>query len=221
MRHIHSWETFPLWPSLFILSGAILPLFSSSILDIFLPGRLIFWCHNFLPFILFILPDGSDGKASAYNAGDPGSIPGLGRYPGEGNGNPLQYSCLENPMDGGAWLATVHGVAKSWTWLTEQLYYLLTEVFEARIKWFAIPCPVDHVLSELSTMTHWSWVPCMAWLVDSLSYTRLWSMWSVWLAFCDYGFPFGGCGIMDLASWWERLAVGKIGSCSGGQGHAQ
>ena len=51
-------------------------------------------------------------KASAYNAGYPGSIPGLGRSTGEGNGNPLQYSCLENPMDRGAWQATVHGVAK-------------------------------------------------------------------------------------------------------------
>ena len=48
---------------------------------------------------------------------DTGSIPGLGRSPGEGNGNPLQYSCLENPMDRGAWWATVHGVTKSWTWL--------------------------------------------------------------------------------------------------------
>ena len=48
-------------------------------------------------------PRGSDGKASAYNMGDPGSIPGSGRSPGEGNGNPLQYSCLENPMDRGAW----------------------------------------------------------------------------------------------------------------------
>ena len=47
-------------------------------------------------------PGGSDGKASAYNAGDPGSIPGLGRSPGEGNDTPLQYSCLENPMDGGS-----------------------------------------------------------------------------------------------------------------------
>ena len=46
---------------------------------------------------------GSEVKASAWNAGDPGSIPGSGRSPGEGNGNPLQYSCLENPMDGGAW----------------------------------------------------------------------------------------------------------------------
>ena len=48
-------------------------------------------------------PGGSDSKASAYNAGDPGLIPGLGRSPGEGNGNPLQYYCLENPMDRGAW----------------------------------------------------------------------------------------------------------------------
>ena len=48
-------------------------------------------------------PGGSDGKASVYNAGDLGSTPGSGRFPGEGNGNPLQYSCLENPMDGGAW----------------------------------------------------------------------------------------------------------------------
>ena len=48
-------------------------------------------------------PSSSDGKESARNAGDPGLIPGLGRSPGEGNGNPLQYSCLENPMEGGAW----------------------------------------------------------------------------------------------------------------------
>ena len=48
-------------------------------------------------------PGGSEAKASAWNAGDPGSIPGSGRSPGEGNGNPLQYSCLENPMEGGAW----------------------------------------------------------------------------------------------------------------------
>ena len=60
-------------------------------------------------------PGGSDGKESARNVGDQGSIPGTGRSPGEGNGNPLQYSCMENPMDGGPWLATVQGVAKSQT----------------------------------------------------------------------------------------------------------
>ena len=60
-------------------------------------------------------PGGSDGKASDYKAGDLGSIPGSGRSPGEGNGNPLQSSCLENPVDGGAWYTTVHGVAKSQT----------------------------------------------------------------------------------------------------------
>ena len=68
-----------------------------------------------LPTFLQGFPRGSEDKASARNAGDQGSIPGSGRSPGEGNGNPLQYSCLENPMDGGAWWATVHGVAKSWT----------------------------------------------------------------------------------------------------------
>ena len=65
----------------------------------------------------FGFPGGSDSKESVCNVGAPGSIPGLGRSPGEGNGNPLQYSCLENPMDRGAWWATVHGVAKSQTGL--------------------------------------------------------------------------------------------------------
>ena len=67
-------------------------------------------------------PGSLDGKAPTYNAGDPGSIAGSGRSPGEGNGNPLQYSCLENPMDWGAWWAwwaTIHGVAKSWTRLSD------------------------------------------------------------------------------------------------------
>ena len=75
---------------------------------------LIFYWDNSLGF-----PGGSDSKRSAHNVGDPGSIPGLGRSPGEGNGNLLQGSCLENSMDGGAWWATVHGVTKSRTRLSE------------------------------------------------------------------------------------------------------
>ena len=64
-------------------------------------------------------PGGSEVKASACIVGDLGSIPGSGRSPGEGNGNPLQYSCLENPMDGRAWWATVHRVTKSRTRLND------------------------------------------------------------------------------------------------------
>ena len=65
-------------------------------------------------------PHNSVSKESAYNTGDPGSIPRSGRSPGEGNGNPLKYSCQENFMDRGAWRATVHGVAKE-SDMTEQL----------------------------------------------------------------------------------------------------
>ena len=61
---------------------------------------------------IFGFPDSSVGKESPCNAGDPGSISGLGRSPGEGNGNPFQYSCLENPIDRGAWQATVHGITR-------------------------------------------------------------------------------------------------------------
>ena len=65
------------------------------------------------------LPDSSEVKASACNVGDLGLIPGLGRSPRGRHGNPLQYSCLENPMEGGAWWATVHGVTKSQTRLSD------------------------------------------------------------------------------------------------------
>ena len=69
--------------------------------------------------VLWGFPGSSDGKESAWDAGDPGSIPGSGRSPGEGNGYPLQYSCLENPMDRGTWRTHgVHRVAKSWTRLS-------------------------------------------------------------------------------------------------------
>ena len=68
-------------------------------------------------------------KSPSASAGDMGSIPGSGRSPGEGNGNPLQYPCLENPMDRGAWWATVHGVTKSQTQLTHSAY-TYTQLYE-------------------------------------------------------------------------------------------
>ena len=78
-------------------------------------------------------------KASAYSAEDPGSIPGSGRSPGEGNGSPLQYSCLENPMDRGAWQATVHGVAKSRTYWASlslsDIHTLILGACEYHLSW--------------------------------------------------------------------------------------
>ena len=71
-------------------------------------------------------PGGSLGKESDCNLGDLGSIPGLGRSPGEGNGYPFQYSCLENSMDRGAWRATIHGVTKSWTPLSNEHFQLIS-----------------------------------------------------------------------------------------------
>src|SRR5574337_667998 len=82
-------------------------------------------------------PGGSEVKASARNAGDLGLLPGSGRFSGEGNGNPLQYSCLENPMDGGAWWAIVHGVEKSWTRLRDSLS--LFTFTQWRRKWQPTP----------------------------------------------------------------------------------
>ena len=94
-------------------------------------------------------PDSSEDKASACHAGDQGLIPWLGRSPGEGNGNPLQYSCLENPMDRGAWPATVHGVTKSQTRLSE---------FTSLLHFKAFDC-VDHnklwkILKEMGIPNH-------------------------------------------------------------------
>ena len=73
---------------------------------------------------LLDFPGGSDDKESACNVGDLDLIPGLGRSPGEGNGYPLQYSDLENYMDRRAWQAAVHGVTKTWTWLSDFRFHL-------------------------------------------------------------------------------------------------
>ena len=92
---------------------------------------------------------GSDSKELAYNTGDLGSIPGSGRSPGEGNGYPLQYSCLENSMDRGAWQPTVHGIEKSWTQLNDiqgqplsalnQTSASLREASVLQAKWTLLP----------------------------------------------------------------------------------
>ena len=78
-----------------------------------LPVQKSFWELVLLLEISLGFPSGLDGEETACNAGDLGFIPGSGRFPGEGNGYPLQYSCLGNPVDRGAWQATVYGVAKN------------------------------------------------------------------------------------------------------------
>ena len=88
-------------------------------------------------------PSGSDGKAFAYNAGDLGSMPGLERYPGKGNGTRLQYSCLENPMDGAAWEATVHRVAKSQTRLSDFTFTFFCIFEEGNGQYSCLENPVD------------------------------------------------------------------------------
>ena len=77
------------------------------------------------------------------SAGDMGWISGLGRFPGEGNGNPLQYSCLENRMDRGAWWATVHEVSKSWTQLSAGTHVMVKSSP-------SITCVVDHVRNNIN-----------------------------------------------------------------------
>ena len=105
-------------------------------------------------------PGGSDNKESACNLGDLGSIPGSGRSPGEGQGNPLQYSCLKNPMDEGERWATVHSVAKSQTQLSD-LTFTLSSVAQSCLTLcdpmnHSIPgLPVLHQLSEFTqTLVH-------------------------------------------------------------------
>ena len=100
------------------------------------------------------IPGGSDGKASACNVGDPGSIAGLGRSPGEGNGNPLQYSCLKNSMNGGPWWATVCGSAKSWTRLRDFTSHIALRVYVYIWK-----------LLYLSVDGHF--VACVSWLLST------------------------------------------------------
>ena len=95
-------------------------------------------------------PGSSAGKESTFNVGDLGLILGLGRSPGGGHGNPLQYPCLESPMDRGAWRAAVPGVAESWTWLSDSAqHYLLISVVAAFLFYSIYACLLSHSRSHL------------------------------------------------------------------------
>ena len=124
------WYEFKLWNLvlvclwLWILKGDFLPLFIAIVCISKFPCSALTWEHNPLESQLYAGKESFGASqvknlpASAGAAGAMGSILALGRFPGEGNGNPLQHSCLENPMDRGAWRAAVHGVTKDQTWLS-------------------------------------------------------------------------------------------------------
>ena len=98
---------------------------------------------------------GSDGKESACSVGDPGSIPWSGRSPGEGNGKPLQCSGLENPMDGGAWQSTAHGVPKGWTRLSD---FTSIHTFGFNVFTRVPPWGLKHSLKHASKqLDAWPW----------------------------------------------------------------
>ena len=123
---------------------------------------------NFLYFILGF-PGGSEGEASAHNAGDPSSIPGSGRSPGEGNGNPLQYSCLGNSMDGGTWWATVHGVTK----------HLVFTLNPAQFTSWPMPCREE----QWRKLNFPRYVFLLR-IFDHYIMAALVALWSIYLTFC-------------------------------------
>ena len=117
-------------------------------------------------------PGGSVSNESACNAGDLGSIPGSGRSPGEGNGNPLQYPCLENSMYRGGWWATVHGITKGQTWLSHQHNRpkttgpsIVDMAIEAlSFSWRAFPEKIDYPNLEIHSLSFW--------ILSALCFTR-------------------------------------------------
>ena len=112
------------------------------------------WPYTIAWYLCFwVFPGGSDGKETAYNVGDPGPIPESERSPGEGNGYPLQSSCLENSMDRGAWWATTHGVAKNRTWLTfSHFHFCFLRIAAHKVKQFGPIC-VDILCPFLSSFS--------------------------------------------------------------------
>ena len=147
---------------------------------------------------------GSEVKASACNAGDLGSIPGSGRSPGEGNGNPLQHSYLENPMDGGAWWASVHGVAKSRTRLSDFTFTTQQPLLKLLL------CTMPHSTSGFNLL--WgSWPKVQQWqctCVDPLS----WQLWEELTHNPDVLATSWPMGVLMQTSLFSGLSQGVEGS---------
>ena len=110
--------------SIIILAGFTVSIDDSSKHASLSVSWLLLHQHTWAPPYLLVVPGSSGSKEHVWSAGHVCSIPGSGRYPGEGHGNPLQYSCLENLMDRGSWWAIVHGVANNWTQLSSYHFHL-------------------------------------------------------------------------------------------------
>ena len=125
-------------------------------------------CNNDSLYHFLGFPGGLDGKESACSAGDLGSIPGSGRSPGEGNSNPLQYSCLENPVDGGVWSATVHGIAKA---QLSDFSFFLSLSLPTPLTPVSIYLPIYHLfyLSSISLSTYLSFIYYLCLTINYLS----------------------------------------------------
>ena len=122
-----------------LLQGKFLRMFSST----------YFFICSFLYIFYIFFSGGSEVKASAWNAGDLGLIPGSGRSPGEGNGNPLQYSCLENPLEGGAWSMGSQRVGHDWaTSLFHSLFFIYVEN-NVLLRIVLYICPSDQIFVQI------------------------------------------------------------------------
>ena len=124
--------------------------------------------------VFWDFPSGSDGKAFAYNAGDLGSMPGLERSPGKGNGTRLRYSCLENPMDGAAWEGTVHRVAKSQTRLSDFTFTFFCIFEEGNGQYSCLENPVDRGAWQATVYgvgQSWTWLS--NWIIATILYLIL------------------------------------------------
>ena len=125
------------------------------------------------------LPGGSDDKESACNAGDPGSIPGSGISPGEGNCNPLQYSGLENPMEGEAWWVTVHGVAKTQKWLCNEHFLFLHVTLSMRDTGASVNFQVKETTQKVLNDEAWV-LDIHQYIYGSFNVSRSWIMDTMW-----------------------------------------
>ena len=159
------------------------------------PGNNTTWPEIEYSILYYGPPWWLSDKESTCNARDLGSVPFLGRSPGEGNGNPLQYSCRENPMGRGAWKATVHGVTKSWIWLSDNSFFH-----------FSHPelCFIKNLLLDSSGHGNWSeeeeWRSDF-WEVRVELFSLLESLYVTW------SMPMSSCSISEVRKLFSRVQL--------------